>query len=565
LSINQFLKQLGQGDQIKDFKHASKLFVSDNFRLAPRQGFSYHVYFELNPEITRMGVDQQKEFGMLVKSVDLPKFTVDTKTLNSYNKPNIVQTKIKYDQITITFHDDHADVVRSLWFDYYNYYYRDADLGYADQAGMPNPTYYADTKYKKRDKNQWGYSPRAKTGVSGVAGNQFIKAIRLYSMAQKRFAEYTLINPTITSFRHGQHQAGSSDPMQHEMTIAFETVLYAAGWVNTETVKGFGEALHYDRSPSPLTPAGGGTKSILGPGGLIDIASSTVDNIGKKDPAAAFFTAFRGYQNLKNTNLKDVAKAELTQLGTDVLRGNNPLNRIFVPNTGNLANGTPIYEYGKNNQSGVFTNPVGGATSNGGNVGSGSTPLLAGVALAGLGASVLSGNKAGGLVAAGGLLLGSGALNKLIKIDPSTGKVDSVGELPSRTPKEAAILGPNITGSVPVSTVTAEAQNQSTAALDNYTTAQLGSTTGGYFNTDGSVATTDVTSESGAPSVVYNAQLTALATDAEQAANQRLNPSSPTQVDYASSIASENPMTAMNNDILSGVPTNQGYSGDDAA
>ncbi len=512
-----------------------------------------------------MGVDQQKEFGMLVKSVDLPKFTVDTKTFKSYNKPNIVQTKIKYDSITIAFHDDTADVVRSLWFDYYNYYYRDADLSYADQAGMPNPSYFADTKYKKRDINNWGYTPRSQTSASGVAGNQFIKAIRLYSMAKKRFAEYTLINPIITSFRHGQHTAGSSDPLQHEMTVSFEAVLYAAGWVSSETVKGFGEALHYDKSPSPLTPAGGGTRSILGPGGLIDLASSTVDSIGRKDPAAAFFTAFRGYQNLKNTNLKDVAKAELSQLGRDVLRGNNPLNRIFVPNTGNLANGSPIYEYGKGGKAGSTTNPVGGATSNGGSVGSSSTPLVAGVALAGLGASVLAGGKAGGLVAAGGLLLGSGALNKLIKINPTTGAVDGVGELPARTAREAEKLGRGIGGAAPVSEVDEESQSQSTAALDNYERASIGTEADTYFNSDGTVATNNITSNTEQENQIFNDQLSQLYDDAESAAAERQDPALLTEVDYAQSLAEENPITAMNDDILSGVPTNQGYSGDETA
>ena len=121
LNIDQFLNQLGTGDSIHDYQHAARLFVGDNFRLAPKQGFLYHVFIDLDPSIKRVGVDQQIEAGMLVKSVDLPKFTVDTKTLNSYNRPNVIQTKIKYDPITISFHDDHADVVRNLWFDYYHY------------------------------------------------------------------------------------------------------------------------------------------------------------------------------------------------------------------------------------------------------------------------------------------------------------------------------------------------------------------------------------------------------------------------------------------------------------
>jgi hypothetical protein len=262
-------------------------------------------------------------------------------------------------------------------------------------------------------------------------------------MSQKRFAEYTLINPIITSFKHGQHTAGSSDALQHEMTLSFETVLYGAGWVSKNTVQGFAD-IHYDNSPSPLTPAGGGTKSIIGPGGILDTASDIVSDLGKEGgSASAFFKAFRGYQNLKNTNLAAVAKTELTQLGTDMLRGNNPLNRLFVPNSGNLADGSPIYQYNKTSKAGNGSagNSPAGATSNGEKVGSTFNMGVAGTVLGGLGASVLLG-KGGGLGAlatVGGLVAGAGALNKLLKVNPATGAVESVSTLPSKTAAETQL------------------------------------------------------------------------------------------------------------------------------
>lgn len=437
MSINQFLQEVGKGDQIKDFQHASKLFVGDNFKLAPRQGFLYHVFFDLAPEFSaKFGRNQQVEAGMLVKMVDLPKFTIDAKTLNSYNKPNIVQTKIKYDPINIQFHDDHADVVRGLWFQYFSHFYRDTDLGYQGPDGVINPGYRQNTKYSPRENNNWGYSPK-------TPNTHPINAVRIYSMSQKRFAEYTLINPIITSFKHGQHTAGSSDALQHEMTLSFETVLYGAGWVSKNTVQGFAD-IHYDNSPSPLTPAGGGTKSIIGPGGLLDTANDIVSDLGKEGgSASAFFKAFRGYQNLKNTNLAAVAKAELTQLGTDMLRGNNPLNKLFVPNSGNLADGSPIYQYNKNSKGGNGSsgNSPGGATSNGEKVGSPFNMGVAGTVLGGLGASVLlgKGGGLGGIAAVGGLVAGAGALNKLLKVNPKTGAVESVSTLPSKTAAEAQL------------------------------------------------------------------------------------------------------------------------------
>ena len=545
MSINQFFKQLGKGDQIKDYQHASKLYVGDNFKLAPRQGFLYHVFLDLDPSfLNRVGSDPRIQAGMLVKSVDLPKFSIDTKSLNSYNKYNIVQTKVKYDPITIAFHDDHADVVRSIWFQYYNHYYRDADLGYSDPTGQVNPGYRQNTKYGQRSTNDWGYTPK-------TANTRIINAIRIYSMSQKRFAEYTLVNPIITNFRHGQHQAGNSEPMQHEMTISFEAVLYGAGWVSNQTVAGFADAI-YDKTPSPLTPAGGGTQSIIGPGGLMATADSIVGDLSKEPPAsaAAFFKAFRGYQNLKNTNLAAVAKKELTQLGTDILRGNNPLNRLFVPNAGTLGAGSPIFEYGKSKGTGNAGAPPGSITSNGVGVATSSSMGVAGTSLAGLGSSIASGGTAG-LLSIGGLVAGAGALNKLIKINPTTGAVDSVSTLPNKTAAEtklAGIAGANVNAQVQndladPSAVTGEVVADATDyAMENPS----------YFENNGTVSlsTNPAQAESAnVTSETSNNETSPGLTPAELAAQTLSN---------AGSQAQSDPNFSMNNVRFLDLPTDQG-------
>ena len=70
-----FLQQLATGDQIKDFKHASRLYVDNNYALSPKYDWLYHVYFDLDPTLTKIDRDRVAEAGMLVKQVDLPKYT----------------------------------------------------------------------------------------------------------------------------------------------------------------------------------------------------------------------------------------------------------------------------------------------------------------------------------------------------------------------------------------------------------------------------------------------------------------------------------------------------------
>lgn len=550
--FNGFLKQVGTGDKIKDFQHASKLFVGDNFRLAPKNGYLYHVFFDLDPTLTRVGREQQIESGMLVKSVDLPKFTIDVKTMNSYNKPNIVQNKIKYDQLNISFHDDSADVIRNLWFDYYHYYYRDADLGYSDKSGGVNPTYFASTKYGNREKNNYGYSPRNYS--VGTALPQYIKAIRIYSLHQKRFSEYTLINPIITSFKHGQHQSAGNDLMSHDMTIMYEHVLYASGSVNKNTVKGFAD-IHYDISPSPLTPAGGGTASLLGPGGLVDTTNSVIEDLSKEPPdyAAAAFKTFRGLQNLKSMDLKKAASAELGQIGMDMLRGNNPLNRIAIPTFGSLASTGLSSTFGQ--VGGLAGNGANDASSNGAGIGSSKGLAAAGTVLAGLGASVLVNSKAGGgvpgLLAVGGVIAGTGALNKLININPKTGQADSVTTLPDKTAAEQKVA------SIPGSDVASKAfsgDNSPTEAADAAAKENIES-----VSANRATAVNANASETATPPVpvFQESQLNTpveVATQDVGNVEQQLQD----QLNTRSSDAEQNPNSNLNTDYAQSSDTNQG-------
>lgn len=373
-----FFQQLATGDQIKDFKHASRLYVDSNYRLSPKYSFLYHVFFDVNSSLSKVDVNKLTEAGMLVKSIDLPKFSFDTKTLNNYNRPEIIQTKIKYDSISITFHDDQADVVRLLWFDYFNHYYRDTDTGYADSSGAINQTYHGNYKYRPGQRevlNKFGYSPRNDAGINGP---QYLQAIRVYSLHQKKFSEYTLINPTILSFGHGSHSSSSNEGLEHTMTIGFTSILYASGNVTRNTVKGFAD-LHYDKSPSPLTPAGGGTNSLLGPGGILAAADEIVGDAGGGKFGSAAFKLFRSYNKNKNVDLMGLAKSELLTAGLDMLNNKDPRDRFFVPYSGGLANKPPHQSLGA---AAADTAAPGSVSSNGSSLNLGTAAIVGGGALA---------------------------------------------------------------------------------------------------------------------------------------------------------------------------------------
>lgn len=233
---------------LSDYRHASDLFVANDYALAPKQTFLFHVYFNINQSAYAIPNNNQTEIGMMVKSIDLPKFTIDTKTLNSYNRWNIIQSKVKYEPITIRLHDDSADRIRDFWYRYYSFYYRDSDYSPA--------LYQTPYKYNVMPAQTWGYTP------TNNSTQPFLTSISVYSLYQGKFTEYYLINPIIESWEHGEHSYSENTTMQNTLRIGYEAVHYRTGATSSDTVSGF-DIIHYDDRPSPVDPPTGSRSSVI--------------------------------------------------------------------------------------------------------------------------------------------------------------------------------------------------------------------------------------------------------------------------------------------------------------
>jgi len=350
---NRFLSPVNAdvNGKIFDYAHAHQLFVADNYKLAPKYNFLYYVKFDRDPMVSNIGDNSALiETGQLVNSVALPKFTIDSKTLNAYNRTNLVQTKIKYDPVQITFHDDGNNTVLDFWRDYYDYYYRDGD--YKDPFGDSSTANYQQKhKYNFNNSaplNTWGYTLRNKAQEV-----HYLKNIRIYSLNRGTFTEYILVNPMITSFQHGQHTASENGIMSHTMTVSYESVLYYWGTITEATVPGMLD-LHYDRRPSPLTPNGLGSsgfggfsrprvfgaRGVFGNGGILDTTDQIIGDLGSGNLGGALIKGFKGYQNNKGANLKDLAAMEAKRaLLKGILTGTNPFSGVNIPVISNLARG----------------------------------------------------------------------------------------------------------------------------------------------------------------------------------------------------------------------------------
>jgi len=240
-SVNQFY--------LKDYQHASKTFLNEpGYVMTPKHGFNFHARLNFNPPGQSQNGEQSKTISVLVKNVELPKFNLQTQILNKYNKKEVIHTKIDYDPINLTFHDDKKNTIRDLWLAYNNYYFADASV--TPEAWGQDDTYLQDRLFNRY-------------GLDNNQDEKLIKSLDVYSMGNHVYTKYSFINPLIASFNFDTHDySEGSKVMEARLRIEYETVLYYEG--NTENIPGFGKnSPYYDNQFSTLGLAGDNISSRI--------------------------------------------------------------------------------------------------------------------------------------------------------------------------------------------------------------------------------------------------------------------------------------------------------------
>jgi hypothetical protein len=261
----------------------------------------------------------------LCKTAELPKFQIETKLMNAYNRPYSAMTKMKYDNVRLTFHDDADDNLIAFWYNYYSYYFRDSDYN--------ESVYQYPDQHKNRQATMWGFNP----AKSSIDYQNLIKKIDIFTFHNNRFTQYALMNPKIAGWNQNQLDYGQNGGIvEHQVTLSYEAVKYQQGYVTPDQFPDM--MLRYDRTPSPLDPAGGGSVSILGRGGAVETASSVLKDLASGNFAGAALKAARAFSTWKGADLTAVIKSEGTQVLKDIIAGKNPLSSISVPSLGSLTN-----------------------------------------------------------------------------------------------------------------------------------------------------------------------------------------------------------------------------------
>ena len=296
---NEYLQPFPPGTGLTDYSHAAKVFGTGgganqgggSYQYLPRNKFLFHVYFNLNTNIPAVSnlisAGQSSVISLMVKTAQLPSYTIDVGTMNQYNRKRLVQTKINYNPAQIVFNDDNSDLIRNMWYQYYQYYYSDPTYKY---DGIPNqngvlgqiqvPQVFGGASYTANDIyspsrgiQHWGLSGQGYSNptlqslstalLTGPASGvePFFRDITIYGLSQKTFAQYTMINPMITEWTHDTYDYSQGNQVvTHTMGIRYENVKYYSGDIGGATPSGevnnFADPSYYDTDKSPIAKSG---------------------------------------------------------------------------------------------------------------------------------------------------------------------------------------------------------------------------------------------------------------------------------------------------------------------
>lgn len=194
---------------LRDSRHAAENFGYNKAYLGngtPRHKFQFFVRinFNTNPEVSAfvknyLSVADTDIVSVMVKNVTMPSMTIDTETLNQYNKKRISQTKIEFQPVTITFHDSVEGRTLRLWEMYYEYYFRDgvAPVKVENDGRSRNEREFAMDLLTDNFNNRFGYNlPR-------VGNNKYlIDSIEIFQVHGGNFSRTELVHPRVTAFTH---------------------------------------------------------------------------------------------------------------------------------------------------------------------------------------------------------------------------------------------------------------------------------------------------------------------------------------------------------------------------
>lgn len=183
---------------------AQEVFRSDGDQLlVPRQKFNFTMILEL--------FDKASIVFTRVSSVTAASYSFDTVIMNQYNRKRVVQTRLNYEPITVTFYDTFDNEWHNLMRDYLSHYFN-------GEEGIENrPSLEGSSTVGPFFTTDLGFTPNA--------DRYFFPQIKIVQNGYRgKFRETILKSPIITNIQGDTLDYSESSPVMYTVTFQPESI-----------------------------------------------------------------------------------------------------------------------------------------------------------------------------------------------------------------------------------------------------------------------------------------------------------------------------------------------------
>lgn len=189
--------------------------TSGKFIAEPKRKFLFYIQFVGYGTNNFLDVPSFR-----VKTCELPGIQIGMETLNQYNKRRQIVTKREYNPISISFHDTNDHAALNLFRQYFTEYFYDG-VKYTDGSSLDTIEYDALTPYGSWSNKGYGLNPAKASAVN--PGGYFFKRINIYTFLDQEVVQYSLIHPSITSYKPDTLDSGEQGGhMEINLTLEYE-------------------------------------------------------------------------------------------------------------------------------------------------------------------------------------------------------------------------------------------------------------------------------------------------------------------------------------------------------
>jgi len=172
-------------------------------------------------------IKENIELTYKVRTIDAPRFEIDTETLNQYNKSRILPMKINYQPINIVFWDDRSNLIKDFWDKNYKFYFKDSigksDLNYVQTVSDK----IVDQKLGVSGGTEPGYNHFGYNMIGKFERKNLYAYLSLYLTAGGNFLRTDIVNPFLQSMQNDNFSQDSSGELaQITTTWGYESIVY---------------------------------------------------------------------------------------------------------------------------------------------------------------------------------------------------------------------------------------------------------------------------------------------------------------------------------------------------